>query len=99
MPSNTTSPPQPNGRKTPNGTAHVEDLDNVELKEMPSAQPSLPIEEDIMQLARLGEVAAIQKLFDSGKFDATYSDEQGITPLHVRAREPPTGMMRNCCLC
>jgi hypothetical protein len=42
------------------------------------------VEEDIMQLARLGEIGAIQKLFDSGKFDATYTDEQGITPLHVR---------------
>ncbi len=45
--------------------------------------PALPIEEDIMQLARLGEVGAIQKLFESGNFDASYRDEQGITPLHV----------------
>jgi len=37
-----------------------------------------------MQLARLGEIGAIQKLFDGGKFDATYKDDQGITPLHVR---------------
>jgi len=43
----------------------------------------LPIEEDIMQLARLGEIGAIQKLFDRGMFDAQYADEQGITPLHV----------------
>lgn len=43
----------------------------------------LPVEEDIMQLARLGEIGAIQKLFDKGKFDARYKDEQGITPLHV----------------
>lgn len=57
---------------------------NVELKDMNSAPKILPIEEDIMQLARLGEVGAIQKLFDSGKFDATYRDEQGITALHVR---------------
>jgi hypothetical protein len=59
---------------------------HVELDDMASAKPSLPIEEDIMQLARLGEIGAIQKLFDSGKFDANYADEQGITPLHVRAR-------------
>ncbi|EDN10969.1 palmitoyltransferase akr1 [Histoplasma mississippiense (nom. inval.)] len=45
-------------------------------------KPSLPIEEDIMQLARLGEIAAIQKLFESGKFNARYADEEGITPLH-----------------
>lgn len=54
-----------------------------ELESMADKRPSLPIEEDIMQLARLGEIGAIQKLFDSGKFDETYKDEQGITPLHV----------------
>jgi hypothetical protein len=55
----------------------------VELKDMVPAKPSIPVEEDIMQLARLGEIGAIQKLFESGKFDANYKDEQGITPLHV----------------
>ncbi|KAG5297717.1 palmitoyltransferase akr1 [Histoplasma ohiense] len=48
-------------------------------------KPSLPVEEDIMQLARLGEIAAIQKLFESGKFNARYADEEGITPLHWAA--------------
>lgn len=43
----------------------------------------LPLEEDIMQLARLGEVDAIRKLFDSGTYDVKYCDEEGITPLHV----------------
>lgn len=57
---------------------------HVELKDMADKKPNLPLEEDIMQLARLGEIGAIQKLFDGGKFDATYKDEQGITPLHVR---------------
>lgn len=56
-----------------------------ELEDMGDKKPDVPLEEDIMQLARLGEIAAIQKLFDSGKYDATYKDEQGITPLHVRA--------------
>ncbi|KAF1832528.1 hypothetical protein BDW02DRAFT_502747 [Decorospora gaudefroyi] len=56
-----------------------------ELDEMRDSKPSLPIEEDIMQLARLGEIGAIQKLFDRGEFDATYKDEQGITPLHWAA--------------
>jgi len=71
------SSPEPNGQ--PVGGDH-----HVELEDMADRKPSLPIEEDIMQLARLGEIAAIQKLFDGGKFDATYRDEQGITPLHVR---------------
>lgn len=57
-----------------------------ELDDMADNKLSLPVEEDIMQLARLGEIGAIQKLFDSGKYDATYKDEQGITPLHVRHR-------------
>jgi hypothetical protein len=60
-----------------------------ELDDMADKKPGLPVEEDIMQLARLGEIAAIQKLFDSGKFDATYKDDQGITPLHVRRGTHP----------
>lgn len=38
-----------------------------------------------MQLARLGELRAIQRLFDSGKFNARSTDEQGITALHWAA--------------
>lgn len=55
---------------------------NHELQDLDS-KPLIPIEEDIMQLARLGEIGAIQKLFDRGFCDAKYADEQGITPLHV----------------
>lgn len=55
-----------------------------ELDNMADRTPSLPLEEDVMQLARLGEIGAIQKLFDTGGVDATFKDEQGITPLHVR---------------
>ena len=40
----------------------------------------------MMQLARLGELRAIQKLFDSGRYNAKSKDEQGITALHVRHR-------------
>lgn len=56
---------------------------HVELEDMGDKNPALPIEGDLMQLARLGEIGAIQKLFDGGKYDATYADEQGITALHV----------------
>lgn len=66
-----------------------------ELDDMADKKPSLPVEEDIMQLARLGEIGAIQKLFDSGKFDATYKDEQGITPLHVRNDTPRNTLDRS----
>jgi hypothetical protein len=57
------------------------------LEEMADKKVSLPVKDDIMQLAGLGEIGAIQKLFDRGKFDATYKDEQGITPLHVRIQD------------
>ena len=38
-----------------------------------------------MQLARLGNIQGIEKLYESGKFDASYCDAEGITPLHVFA--------------
>lgn len=41
-------------------------------------------EEDIMQMARLGDIPAMEKLFESQGYDPTYTDEEGITPLHVR---------------
>ena len=69
-----------NGQPPPQG---------VEMKEMGAGGPEqeqgrrIPIEEDLMQLARLGEIKAIQKLFDAGTYDANSSDEQGITALHV----------------
>lgn len=57
-----------------------------ELDDMADKRASLPVEDDVMQLARLGEIGAMQKLFDGGRCDATFKDEQGITPLHVRPR-------------
>lgn len=56
---------------------------SVEMRTMLSASPAIPADRDIMQLARLGDVPAIQKLFDAGIFHPTYCDEEGITPLHV----------------
>ena len=59
---------------------------NMELENMDglAAQEKLPLHEDIMQLARLGEIGPIQKLFEEGRYDANYKDSEGITPLHVR---------------
>ncbi|KAF1353826.1 Palmitoyltransferase akr1, ankyrin repeat-containing protein akr1 [Delphinella strobiligena] len=51
----------------------------------PPPPPTLAIEEDLMALARLGELRAIQKLFDSGKYTASSTDDQGITALHWAA--------------
>lgn len=38
---------------------------------------------DLMQIARVGDVPAMEKLFETSGLDATYTDEEGITPLHV----------------
>ncbi|KAF1982754.1 palmitoyltransferas-like protein akr1, partial [Aulographum hederae CBS 113979] len=57
----------------------------VEMSDIQNAPPKLPIERDLMQLARLGEVGAIQKLFNTGEFDATSTDDEGITALHWAA--------------
>ena len=58
---------------------------NMELDQMKPADDGvkLPLHEDILQLAMLGEIGPIQKLLDEGKYTITYKDEQGITPLHV----------------
>jgi hypothetical protein len=58
-------------------------LEHVELSDLDSSPPQLPVEQDLMQLARLGELRGIQKLFDSGRYNAKSTDEQDITALHV----------------
>ena len=72
----------------PNGKAiavapKLSDDDRVELADMLPTGPTIAPEDDIMQLARLGDVQAIEKLYESGKYDAAYCDGEGITPLHV----------------
>lgn len=73
---------------TPNGKSSVVepklcDRDGVELSEILTSEIETTLNEDIMQLARLGDIQGIEKLFRSHKFDPSYSDEEGITPLHV----------------
>ena len=58
--------------------------ESVELGERRLAEVKLPLHEDVMQLARLGELAPIQKLYDEGTIKADLKDDEGITPLHVR---------------
>ena len=70
----------PNGKGPAVSPKLTEDEGDVEMKRM---SPSEADPDDIMQLARLGDIPAIQRLFDSGRFDATYCDGEGITPLHV----------------
>lgn len=61
----------------------LSDDDHVELADMLPTAPEQSPEDDIMQLARIGDVPGIEKLYDSGKFEPTYCDGEGITPLHV----------------
>ncbi|KAH8695922.1 palmitoyltransferase SidR [Talaromyces proteolyticus] len=72
--------------------------DGVEMKNMAAGGEAnrslLPVEEDIMQLARLGEIGAMQKLFDTKKYSAKYKDEEGITPLHWAAINNQYAMCR-----
>ena len=60
----------------------LSDDDHVEMEDIISSGPE-EIEDDIMQLARIGDVPAMERLFESGKYEATYADKEGITPLHV----------------
>ena len=57
------------------------------MDEMETTKSEPPVEEDIMKLARFGEIGLIQKLFDGGKADASFRDDTGVTPLHVRITE------------
>jgi palmitoyltransferase ZDHHC13/17 len=49
----------------------------------PADPRATALEADIMQCARLGEIGLLQKIFDSGKFNAQHKDHEGTTPLHV----------------
>lgn len=59
----------------------------MEMGSLPTDGQQTP-KDDIMQLARVGDVPAMEKLFESGEFDATFTDDEGITPLHVRCPDP-----------
>ena len=86
-----TSPAPPSQRQPTPPTAHSaahppsNELEDVELNHVQNgvAKAPLPLENDIMLCARLGETGLIKKLFDAGTYDAKYADEEGITPLHV----------------
>lgn len=89
MSSSPTSIPTGKGAATPPKVTQ-QDV-SVELKNMrPDRSPpkgSIPLGEDIMQIARIGEIGPMQRLFDEKKFTANYQDDEGITPLHVSANE------------
>ena len=86
MPSRASST-SPSERQKSSSAESSDGLDKVELSDLDASppRPPLPIEQDLMQLARLGELRSIQKLFDAGKFTARSTDEQSITALHWAA--------------
>ena len=76
--------PNGNGKATAAAPKLSDESSNhVELKNLPANGVATNPEEDIMQLSRLGDIAGIQKLYDSGTFEPTYCDHEGISPLHV----------------
>ncbi|KAJ5668840.1 hypothetical protein N7462_009910 [Penicillium macrosclerotiorum] len=92
-PSSETQSSSPSGQNSssasPSNSKEISSSPNpdVELKTMRPDAPkgSIPLGEDIMQLARIGEIPAMQNLFATKKLTANHRDEEGITPLHWAA--------------
>ncbi|KAI2616693.1 ankyrin [Hypomontagnella submonticulosa] len=76
------APIQPSSK----GTAAAPKLNSqdMEMGNLPTGDAP-PSEPDIMQIARVGDIPAMEKLFESSELDATYTDDEGITPLHWAA--------------
>ncbi|KAI1097295.1 ankyrin [Jackrogersella minutella] len=68
------------------GTAAAPKLNSqdMEMGNLPTGDAP-PSEPDIMQISRVGDIVAMEKLFESSDYDATYTDDEGITPLHWAA--------------
>ncbi|KAL9130470.1 MAG: hypothetical protein Q9217_001342 [Psora testacea] len=75
----------PNGKTSAASPPLGEDISMEEEQETDKSGYKLPLHEDIMQLARLGEIGSIQTLLETGKCNANYKDEESITPLHWAA--------------
>ncbi|KAJ5084272.1 hypothetical protein NUU61_008851 [Penicillium alfredii] len=79
-----------NGKDTPAPNTEVE----MKGLRPDGTKGSVPLAEDIMQLARMGEIGAMQSLFTAKKFTANHRDEEGITPLHWAAINNQYAMCR-----
>lgn len=74
---------------SPKSAAAAPRLNSEMGMEMGSLPADAPVpDKDVMQVARVGDITAMERLFESGEYDATYADDEGITPLHVRAPRP-----------
>ncbi|KHJ33829.1 putative palmitoyltransferase akr1 [Erysiphe necator] len=79
-----------NAPTTPNGKSSIcepklSNFEHVELSDILSSGPQTNLNEDIMQLARIGDIQGIKRLYLRGSFDPSFCDEEGITPLHWAA--------------
>ena len=78
-------PTLPNGKASA-APPKVSGDGNMELEDVGQQEDKLPLHEDVMQLARVGDIGSLQRLFDEGKVDSSFRDKEGITPLHVSKR-------------
>jgi len=76
-PGTSAAPAQPPSKSV---TATPKLNNEMELGDLPGDAAA---QNDIMQMARVGDIPGMEKLFEAGDYDATYTDEEGITPLHV----------------
>lgn len=76
--------PSPTESREPSPGQTSHDVEMKSLSPEASKNP-IPPGEDVMQLARMGEVGAMRELFAAKKFTPNHRDEEGITPLHVRS--------------
>lgn len=76
------TPPPKGPASSPRVTSEDLELSNVQNG---SAEPQMPLEDDIMQCARIGALEHIQAMFAKGKYNSKYKDDEGITPLHWAA--------------
>ncbi|KGO64996.1 Zinc finger, DHHC-type, palmitoyltransferase [Penicillium italicum] len=91
------SPDQTSGSiPASNGNGPPTPPNDVEMKSLrpDPSKGSIPPGVDIMQLARMGEIGTMQKLFTAKKFTANHRDEEGITPLHWAAINNQYAMCR-----
>ncbi|KAI9824950.1 MAG: palmitoyltransferase akr1 [Phylliscum demangeonii] len=88
-PSDPAARPPDNHEGAAKGTTRVASKaaqdDHLELRDMLATDAQRPAQEDVMQLARLGDLNGIRRLFQQGEFTATYQDGEGVTPLHWAA--------------
>ncbi|KAI0006473.1 hypothetical protein F4779DRAFT_21919 [Xylariaceae sp. FL0662B] len=66
--------------------------EDMEMGDLPGNGPSST--SDIMHAARIGDIPAMEKLFQDSEYDATFTDDEGITPLHWAAINNQFAMCR-----